>query len=417
MTQLPALPLAARLAAALPPGRFERLGVAVSGGGDSIALMHLLAEHRAAGGPEPVVVSLDHGLRPEAAAEVAGVMRAAAALGLAHWALVWRGWDGHGNLMQAARRARYRLIADWARDEGLPAVALGHTADDQAETFFMRLARGAGVDGLSGMAAERVAEGMLWLRPLLASTRAELRSWLGARGIPWVDDPSNENAAYERIRARAALAALAPLGITATGVAEVTQHLREVRAALVVQTHAAAAALARVEAVEVLIDRAGLEALPAEVRRRLLAHALRWIAGSEYAPRGPALAGFAEAVGAGTTATLHGCLALPEGPLLRLCREASAASGAVPPGALWDGRWRITGPDAPGCEVRALGEAGLRLCPDWRASGRPRAALAADPALWRGPDLVAAPLAGFANGWRAEPARNGDDFLASLFVH
>ncbi|MDP3860437.1 MAG: tRNA(Ile)-lysidine synthetase, partial [Phaeovulum sp.] len=72
---------------------------------------------------------------------------------------------------------------------------------------------------------------------------------------------------------------------------------------------------------------------------------------------------------------------------------------------------------APGCEVRALGEAGLRLCPDWRASGRPRAALAADPALWRGPDLVAAPLAGFANGWRAEPARNGDDFLASLFVH
>lgn len=417
MTAPPAPPFAARLATLVPPGRFRRLGVAVSGGGDSMALMHLLAEYRAAGGPEPVVVSLDHGLRPAAAAEVAMVAQAAAALGLSHTALFWRGWDGRGNLMAAARAARYRLIADWARAEGLPAVALGHTADDQAETFLMRLARGAGLNGLSVMAEERQAAGMLWLRPLLATTRAELRDWLGARGVAWVEDPTNDDAAYERVRARAALAALAPLGISALRVAEVTAHLREVRAALDAATHAAAVVLVRFDAGDLLIDRAGLAALPAETRRRLLAHALRWIAGAEHAPRGLALAEFQTAALAGLPATLHGCLALPSGDVLRLCREAAACSGAVAPDAPWDGRWRIVGPAAPGAELRALGEAGLRLCPDWRATGRPRAALAASPALWRGAELLAAPMAGCGAGWRAEPLRDGDDFLASLFVH
>lgn len=409
--------LGARIAAAVPPGRFARLGVAVSGGGDSMALMHLLADWAGRGGPALVVVSLDHGLRPEASAEVAMVARAANGLGLAHSALVWGGWDGRGNLMQAARRARYRLIGDWARREGLDAVAIGHTADDQAETFLMRLARGAGLDGLSGMAPEREAAGMLWLRPLLGATRAELRAWLRARGINWVDDPTNEDAAYERIRARAALTALAPLGIFATGVAEVTAHLREVRAALIVQTRDAAVALVRLDAGDVVIERAGLAALPDEIRRRLLAHSLRWIASAEHGPRGPALAAFSDTVLAGGSATLHGCLALSEGAALRLCREVSATGEAAAPGALWDGRWVLGGPQVAGAEVRALGDAGLRSCLNWRSTGRPRAALLADPAIWRGEELLAAPLAGMANGWRADLAQAGADFLSSLLVH
>ncbi|MDP2737738.1 MAG: tRNA lysidine(34) synthetase TilS [Pseudorhodobacter sp.] len=409
--------LAARIDTAFPPGRFARLGVAVSGGGDSMALMHLLADWAGRGGPQVAVVSLDHGLRPEAAAEVAMVARAARALGLAHSTLVWGGWDGQGNLMQEARRARYRLIGDWARQAGLDAVALGHTADDQSETFFMRLARGAGVDGLSGMAPEREAGGMLWLRPLLGATRADLRAYLRARNVVWVDDPTNEDAAYERIRARAAMASLAPLGITAAGVAEVTAHLREVRSALTVQTHAAAQALARLQAGDVVIDRAGLAALPAEIRRRLLAHCLRWIASAEHGPRGPALAAFSETVLAGETATLHGCLALTEGAALRLCREVSAVGAPVAPGALWDGRWLLRGPRMAEAEVRALGDAGQRTCLNWRATGRPRAALRADPAVWRDDELIAAPLAGMGNGWHAELVRGGDDFLTSLFVH
>ncbi len=418
MSEASASPLAARLNALLPPGRFERIGVAVSGGGDSIALMHLLAAHHAAGGPEPVVVSLDHGLRPEAAGEVAAVAQSAAALGVTHAALVWGGWDGRGNLMAGARRARYRLIAEWAIGQGLPAVALGHTADDQAETFLMRLARGAGLDGLSGMSAERRAEGMLWLRPLLDTTRAELRAYLRAAGLGWVDDPTNDDTTYARVRARATMAALVPLGISPSGVAEVTAHLREVREVLDAATYAVAEALVRFDMGDLVIDRAGLAQQPAELRRRLLAQALRWIAGAEHAPRGPALAAFGETALKGSApATLHGCIALPEGEQLRICREAASCAGAVPLGAVWDGRWRLNGPSVPGAEVRALGDAGLQQCPEWRASGRPRAALAADPALWRGAELLAAPLAGMGNGWHVEPERDRADFLVSLFVH
>ncbi|MBK5945432.1 tRNA lysidine(34) synthetase TilS [Rhodobacter veldkampii DSM 11550] len=408
------------IAAALPPGRFPRLGVAVSGGSDSLALLHLLADRAAArtgaAGTALAVVTVDHGLRPEAADEAAMVARVAAGLGLPHQVLRWRGWDGRGNLPDAARRARYGLMADWARAQGIAAVALGHTADDQAETFMMRLARGAGVDGLSAMAPERRAQGILWLRPLLAARRADLRAALRARGVGWADDPTNADPAYARIRARAALAALEPLGLGVPVLAEVSAHLREVRAALDAQTHAAAQALTRAEAGDLVIDRAGLAALPVEIRRRLLAAALRWIATSDYTPRGADLARLMRAVEAGQGAALHGCLARPEGANLRLCREPAAVAGVTArPGDLWDGRWRLTGPaTAEGCQIAALGEAGLAQCPDWRASGRPRLALSADPAVWRAGHLAAAPLAGLALGWQVELAR---DFPSSLFSH
>ena len=102
-------------------------------------------------------------------------------------------------------------------------VALGHTQDDQAETVLMRLARRAGVDGLSGMAAWRVHLGVGWVRPLLGVARGELRDWLKARGQDWIEDPSNEALRFDRVKARRALAALGPLGIDAevlAGVAE-----------------------------------------------------------------------------------------------------------------------------------------------------------------------------------------------------
>ena len=107
----------------------------------------------------------------------------------------------------AARAARMRLLSDWAKDRGLDAVVLGHTQDDQAETLLMRLARGAGVDGLSGMAAARSQAGALWLRPMLGVRRDALRGWLTGRGIGWADDPTNEDEGFDRIRVRRAIAA------------------------------------------------------------------------------------------------------------------------------------------------------------------------------------------------------------------
>ncbi|HEX9857861.1 MAG TPA: tRNA lysidine(34) synthetase TilS, partial [Paracoccaceae bacterium] len=226
------------------------LGLAVSGGGDSMALLHLTVQ----AGVPCIAATVDHGLRPESADEAAGVARVCAGLGVPHEVLRWQGWDGSGNLQDQARRARYRLMADWALRQGIGAVALGHNRDDLAETFLMRLAREAGVDGLAAMSPRRRFLGVEWRRPLLGIGRDELRGWLAGQGLTWVDDPSNANDRYDRVKMRKALGGLAPLGITAPGLAAVALHLAEVRQALEVQTLAAAREMARVEAGDVLLD-------------------------------------------------------------------------------------------------------------------------------------------------------------------
>ncbi|MCO8144190.1 tRNA lysidine(34) synthetase TilS [Rhodovulum tesquicola] len=372
------------------------LGVAVSGGGDSVALLLALAGRRVH------AVTVDHGLRPEASAEARFVAETCARLGLLHETLRWRGWDGQGNLQDAARRARYRLIADWAAGQGIGRVALGHTRDDQAETVLMRLARGAGVDGLSAMAPARDALGVTWLRPFLGLSRADLRAFLTERGQGWIEDPSNEDARFDRVQARRALATLAPLGITAEGLAATAARMGSARAALEAATLAAARHVACEERGDVVLARAGLDALQDEIARRLLVAALCWVASSDYPPRAEALAETLAALDSAPRATLHGCLIAREGECLRIAREPAAVAGTVAQAdALWDGRWRLDGPSGPGLEIRALGEAGLGDCPDWRATGLPRASLLASPGIWQGKQLVAAPLAGLSNGWQA----------------
>ncbi|AVO39635.1 tRNA lysidine(34) synthetase TilS [Pukyongiella litopenaei] len=381
-----------RLRAALPDPLPVPLGVAVSGGGDSVALLHFLT------GIVPpsalAVATVDHRLRPESAQEAEAVAQLCAHLGLAHDVLVWEdGWDGCGNLQDAARHARYGLLAGWARDKRLAAVALGHTADDQAETVLMRLARASGVDGLSGMPAARSIDGVRFLRPLLGVTRAELRACLHAAGLGWVEDPGNENDDFDRIKARRALAALAPLGVSAQGLAEVAENLRQGRVALDRFAHDAARHVARVDGGDVLLDRAALADLPEEIARRLVIGVLRWVGDAGYPPRRRAVAGMLAALRERRDITLSGCR-LVAGDPARICREYDAVRDTVcAAGTAWDGRWTATA-TGPGQQLRALGRDGLARCGNWRATGRPRAALLAAPSLWQGDRLVAAPLAG-----------------------
>jgi tRNA(Ile)-lysidine synthase len=403
------------LSAAFSPGPApERLGVAVSGGGDSLALL-LLAQDWAAGrGVALRAVTVDHGLRPQAAGEARVVSETCAARGISHEVLYWRGWSGAGNLQAEARAARYGLMAEWARRGDIPAVALGHTMDDQAETVLLRLARGSGVDGLSGMAPARRALGVDWLRPMLGLRRAALRDYLRERGVDWAEDPSNDDPRYDRVTARAALAALAPLGVGVAGLVETAARLSDARAALEEGARAAAAGMLRVEAGDVLIEAAPFRALPRETRERIFAHAMCWIASAPYRPRHAALRRAIERALDGQGGTLHGCLVSARPGDLRLSREPRAVVGLrAPVGGVWDNRWRLVPPpghDIVGegaasggaAEIAALGEGGLRACPDWRAAGLPRATLIAAPALWRGETLLAAPLAGKANGWTAE---------------
>lgn len=359
-----------------------------------MALLHLAV---AAGVPVSVA-TVDHGLRPEAAAEAEGVARVCASLGLPHVTLRWH-WDGAGNLQDRARRGRLSLLSAWAKAQGLSAVALGHTQDDVAETFLMRLARGAGVDGLSAMAARREVEGVTFIRPLLDIPRSDLRDWLQARGAAWVEDPSNGNERFARVRARKALGGLAQAGLAVPVLAAIAAQMAEVRDALDAQAADAAADCAETDRGDVLFDAARFAALAAETRRRLLLAAVVWISSAEYGPRGPDLIRLRDAVAAGRAATLAGVRMTQAKGLIRLTREARAIRDlTAPAGTPWDGRWQVTGGDHKGLTLRALGDEGLRSCPDWRAAGLPRASLIAAPALWRGSELVAAPLAGKSGG-------------------
>ncbi|HPG21287.1 MAG TPA: tRNA lysidine(34) synthetase TilS [Amaricoccus sp.] len=392
------LPLAAVRSAllGLPAGP---LGVAVSGGGDSLALTLLLHALCPETGHSLAAVTVDHGLRPESAAEAAEVGRLCRDRGIPHAVLRWSDRGGSGNLQARARSARRGLIAGWAAERGITTVALGHTLDDQAETFLMRLARGSGVDGLAAMAPRTRPEGICWLRPLLGTSRASLRDWLAAQGMAWTEDPGNADLRFDRIRARAAMEQLAPLGLGAERLAATAAAMARARLALEVAAGDLARAAVRPgPAGDALIDIAALRSGTEELQLRVLAGVLAWVSGAIYRPRFASLAAARAALldgRIGQGITLQGCVLRPRaGGRVAVRREPARVAPPVPLVArVWDRRWRIEA-DVTGADVLvgALGPEGLDRCPDWRARAQARETLLTTPALWRRGELVAAPL-------------------------
>ncbi|MEP2641960.1 tRNA lysidine(34) synthetase TilS [Roseobacter sp.] len=415
--------LAAEIAAQLRPLPPVDLGVAVSGGGDSVALLHLLDDFARTHGIALHVITIDHGLRPEAATEAVQVAQLCQHLGWPHTIARWTDWNGQGNLQKAARDARYRLIADWARDTGLNTVALGHTLDDQAETVLMRLGRGAGVDGLSAMAPRRLSQGVTWIRPLLSVSRDALRHDLQRRGATWIDDPSNEDTKFDRVKMRKALELLEPLGIDKTALGQVAFNMARARDALGWQAFLDARRIATTHAGAVQIDWRIYRTLPDETARRILISAILWISGSTYGPRRRPVLNLIEGLKHGTGGTVDGCQAWRNRDALWIVREHRPVRDLTGPAdALWDGRWRLWGGPLPAeadadLHVAAVGPEGITSVPDWRATGLPREVLISTPGVWRGAELVAAPLAGWSNGWQAEIIGNEEGFFAALLTH
>lgn len=422
MTQAEARARWMRQACAWPfdEGRWKRLGAAVSGGGDSMALLDLMAWHGAQRGLEIHAVTVDHGLRAEAADEAALVAEFCGARGIGHDVLRWD-WDGHGNLQAAAREARYGLIAGWARKARVNVVALGHTRDDVAETFLLRLARSAGVDGLAAMERRFSRNGIAWVRPILRFGRDDARAYLSDRGIGWAEDASNADERFDRVKARNILAALEPLDIDADRLSRTAQHLASAKWALDWYAGQEAERLVRQDRGDLILARDALPPVPPEIERRLLVAGLQWVSGAAYPPRVSALAAMEAAFIDADTHTLGGCvvgLTRPKGAArheLRITREWNAVKdGDCPTRQVWDGRWRLDGPHARDLRVRALGEDGLKQCPDWRGTGLPRVSLLASPSVWRGEALISAPIAGLSGGWTARLAPGRDDFAKSL---
>jgi len=274
--------------------------VAVSGGGDSLALMHLLARWaKKAKKPLPAVLVVDHGLRPQSKREAAGVARKARALGLPATVLAWTERAPQTGLEAAAREARYRLMGAWLSKKKLSTLYVGHSQDDQAETFLLRLARGSGLDGLSAMrplAPYPHADfpGLAVARPLLGIGRDELRAYLTALGEDWIEDPMNQDPRFDRVRLRGLAPMLAAAGLTPARIALAAAHMADARAALETVTEAVLARAVRpappaAKEPGLLLDPAALAAAPRELSLRALAALLQTVSGAPYRPRFAAL--------------------------------------------------------------------------------------------------------------------------------
>ena len=299
--------------------------VAVSGGGDSLALMHLLARWaKKAKAAAPVVLIVDHGLRPESKKEALNVSRKARKLGLKATVLRWTGPHPKKGIEAAARQARYRLMGAWLKKRKLTTLYVGHHEDDQAETFLLRLARGSGLDGLSAMRAltrypHSDFRGLTLARPLLGTARADLRAYLTALGEDWIDDPMNDDPRFDRVRMRKLAPELAAVGLTPARIGLAARHLADAREALelvtaVVLEHACRPSPADSKQSGLLIDPGALAAAPREVGLRALAALLRQISGAVYRPRFDSLERLWGQLATNTLgggATLSGCVLRP----------------------------------------------------------------------------------------------------------
>jgi len=282
----------------------ERLGVAVSGGPDSMALLMLVAAAR----PGQVeAATVDHALREESRVEAQMVADVCNRLGVPHMILTAR-WDEKPAtaIQERARGERYRLLGFWAEERGLSALATAHHADDQAETFLMRLSRGSGVRGLAGMRRRSIAPGteVRLIRPLLGWRRAELERICAEAGLVPVCDPSNEDERFERIRFRHALGGADWLDVAAIG--RSAANLAEAESALDWATRREWKQGARERGDAILYRPNGA---PREILRRIAARAVRKLATEgDSELRGNELNRLLATLDEGGTATLRGVL-------------------------------------------------------------------------------------------------------------
>lgn len=334
------------------PSSAKAVAVAVSGGADSMALALLVQKWSRGRGVTVTALTVDHQLRTESASEAARVAEWMAARGLNHVCLKWDEGQRHSaresSAQAAAREARYRLLTAWCSDHGVNVLAIAHHADDQVETFLMRLTRGSGLAGLAGIAERTDINGVSVVRPLLAFPKSRLEATCKAVNQPWVSDPSNDDDGYARTRFRKARQFLSDEGLSDARLLATVGHLRRAQDAI----DAAVSAIARTGLSR---DRFGvytlnasvLQDVPSEVALRLVARILAAAAGDSYGPRFESLERLLAQLtkSEDAKATLGGCVVARSGETVRFIREAAAISDeqsiSVGGEVNWDRRFRI----------------------------------------------------------------------------
>jgi tRNA(Ile)-lysidine synthase len=389
------------------------LVVAVSGGADSMLAMLITRLWRDAYPNTAVdihIATVDHGLRPEASEEAAWVGDRARSLGFVHHTLRWAAGKPATGVQAAARAARYRLLAGLVDSLALPrpaGIVVGHHAEDQAETFVMRLARGSGVDGLAAMPLRRElpgAPGIDVVRPLIGLARSQIVAALKRQGWTWREDPSNEDRAFERVRVRQALDVLAELGVERSAIAEAARRLGRARSALEQATaDLAARALDMHGGAYATIGLDAFLAAPAEIQLRLVQLLVERFGAGTAEARLARLETLAERLAAGTVtgATLGGCRLERKADRIVAVREPGRAglpALRLAPGEtrMWDNRFEVVAArELHGeVEVRALtGGEVTEIVRRRRADGfpaieLPRSALLTLPSFWQHNRLI-----------------------------
>lgn len=308
-------------------GNLPTLAVAVSGGGDSMALVRMLSRLYV----DKIIhaLTVDHGLREGSAAEAAQVGQWLSKFpNVKHIILRWQGDKPKTGRMEAARDARYRLMSEYCEQNNITVLALAHHGDDQAETFFMRLVRGSGLDGLSGMRVTRPYNNKLTLwRPLLGERHEDLLDYCRSEGIAWVEDPTNTNPAYTRSRFRMLNGLLRNEGLSVKRMAATAARLARAQDALdtLAERLDQSAEISRDDA-QYVYDLNKLKAEPFELGVRVLQDAVTALGNGQ--PRFDKIETVAQACllnDADVKATLGGCIVQTDRRrgTLRIRREAA----------------------------------------------------------------------------------------------
>ena len=376
-------------------GPFEpcpHIAVALSGGADSTAMLHLLRDWSGVCEAKITALIVDHRLRPNSTNEALLIRKKTQELGVECYILTWTDTKPSGGVQAAAREARYNLLGKWCLNHGVLHLFVGHNKDDQKETVFMRFMHGSGKFGLAGMAAQRQMGWGRIIRPCLRFSGATLRRYLREKRLAWIEDPSNLDTRFERVRIRSEL--------NNHLVCEELDYayLTETRGAIEHKTSKFLAGAAMIfNTGYASVESEALLSLPSDIAQRVLGSLCAAIGGSFYLPRRAKSLNLLTQLGAGKFAgrTLHGCHLIQKNGQLVIFREwRRCITQKIPADCVskWDSRFSFRLPPMAGVSVGPLGDSySLIKSTDVKDISMPRPAIMALPAFFRGKTLLAVP--------------------------
>ena len=402
------------------------IGLAVSGGGDSIAMLTLASEWAEAKKKVIKVVTVNHNLRTEAKEEAIFTRKFVNKLGLNHTILEWKRLADLGNLQAEASFARKKLISNWAKLNNIRTVLVAHTLNDQVETILMRFARGSGVDGLVGMKKILNLQGICWFRPLLTISRDDLRNFLKIKKLKWIEDPTNQDRKYLRVRARDAISQLQQFGIKTDLVINTSIRMENARTVLNdVATEAFNKYVSLRKWGDVEVNREIFNSSREDTFLRILAGIIKGISGSIYRPRYKDLLNFTDAILSRDfkARTLCGVLvrAVNEKKIV-FRREPSYpffVSDLKSKKLIWDGRWEVS--VSRGLrkfeQIGPLSNHGYQQIKNNIKKNKSTEGLLSTPTLFNNDIVVSAPMLNYGDVLSCKLKYNKKQFINCFITH